>query len=936
DLHWADRPSLLLLQFFAREIAATRLLVIGSYRHTELRRGHPLAAVLGELTLGSRLLLRGLGEQEIAEFLTARTGHQPPAAVTSAVARETGGNPFFLSEVARLLATDRDVRDAGSWTTQIPQGVREVVGRRLDRLSEETNRVLAVASVIGREFTLDVLVRVSGLPSERVSAALDEAVAAEILAAVAAAGRYAFSHALIHETLYEELPPARKATLHQRVGEALEERHRGNIEPHLSEVALHFYRAASPGDAGKAIDVLRRAARAAEAILGYEDAARQYERALELIELEPRIEERERCELLLALACAQGRSGDGRRARKSFFEAARVAKRLDASDLLAEAALGAGLDLGGDLEGIATVGHADEVLVELLREALDALPQEGSLRARLLARLAAALYWSDAREERTELARDAIEMASCAGDDAARVAVLNCARYALLGPGGVEERLRSSTEMLRLARDVGDRQRMLEALRWRVMDLLELGDLAGADLDVDAHTRLSEEIRQPFSIWLSVAWKAMRALLEGRYRAGEELAQEAMAIGQRTQNPHATSFFGAQVFRPWVEQGNLAAVEAAVGGILDQAPAVHGVRCALAFALAELGRPDEARLELERLGARGFRDINRDAVWLVSMTFLAEAAARIGDTERAATLYDLLAPHAALGVVVGPPPVAWYGPVAHYLGCLASTLGRTEEAEVHFQRAIERSLAMGSRPWLAQSELEYARMLDRIGRSDEARERQNRALDIARALGMSRLLDRAAPLAERTPQALHVLPSSFRLVGDSWSISYDGRTLRVRDAKGVAYIARLLRHPGQEFHVADLAGTGDGEAPVRLGDAGAILDDRARAAYRARLDELRAELEEAERWSDGGRIERLRGEIDILTAQLASAYGLGGRPRRAADDVERVRKAVTNRIRDAIVRLRKAHPPLGQHLQNAVRTGTFCRYAPEKPIAWDA
>jgi hypothetical protein len=200
DLHWADKPSLLLLQFLARELRGARLMVLATYRDVELRRQHPLSQTLGELSregLSQRILLRGLTERDVARFIEITSGISPPQALVDAVYRETEGNPFFVNEIVRLLVADGRLErpeEVKSWSVTIPQGVREVVGRRLDHLSEECNGVLTVASVIGREFGLDALERVSDVTNDRLLEVLEEAVAARVVAeAPRAVGHYSFT-----------------------------------------------------------------------------------------------------------------------------------------------------------------------------------------------------------------------------------------------------------------------------------------------------------------------------------------------------------------------------------------------------------------------------------------------------------------------------------------------------------------------------------------------------------------------------------------------------------------------------------------------------------------------------------------------------------------------------------------------------------------------
>ena len=260
DLHWADKPSLLLLQFLARELGPLRLLVLGSYRDVELGRQHPLEETLAELTrtqLCERILLRGLQAVDVARFIELTAGREPPAALVEAVYRETEGNPFFVSEVVRLLQSDgrlEDLERVASWSVEIPQGVRQVIGRRLSALSEEANRILTIASVIGREFELSVLARAADSAAGEVLERIEEAEDARIVVEMeGAAGRYRFSHALIRETLYDELRTTHRLRLHRRVAEVLESL-AGSDESRLAELSHHFCEAATGGDVEKAVD----------------------------------------------------------------------------------------------------------------------------------------------------------------------------------------------------------------------------------------------------------------------------------------------------------------------------------------------------------------------------------------------------------------------------------------------------------------------------------------------------------------------------------------------------------------------------------------------------------------------------------------------------------------------------------------------------------
>ncbi|MGI8553090.1 MAG: ATP-binding protein, partial [Dehalococcoidia bacterium] len=330
DLHWADTASLRLLQFLVQRLGDAPLLLVGTYRDTDLDRRHPLAEVLPSLrrtTAFERLLLHGLSREEVEGLMAARAGHALDAAgqrLAEALHRETEGNPFFIGEVLRhLTETGRLRQTDGRWSVAagsiaelgIPEGVREVIGRRLSRLSQETNRLLTVASVIGREFDAVILERVAGVDADAVDAALEEAETAHVVERLPRSlTGCRFNHALIRETLREELPPRRRVRLHRQVGEALEQQYARSLDSHLSELAYHFLEgAAGGGDIERAIDYARRAAERALTQYAYEAAVRQYEAALALLDETEAADTVRRCDLLLLLAHALIEAGEPRR-----------------------------------------------------------------------------------------------------------------------------------------------------------------------------------------------------------------------------------------------------------------------------------------------------------------------------------------------------------------------------------------------------------------------------------------------------------------------------------------------------------------------------------------------------------------------------------------------------------------------------------------------
>jgi len=759
DLHWADKPTLLLLKHVMESQEEAPLLILGTYRKTELGQAHPLADALGDLRRTQavdRLSLHGLDQAATGALVQAFAGHDFPAAFARAVCAQTEGNPLFIVEALRhLTETGVIVRRAGRWASHlrpeqvgIPEGVKEVIGRRLSRLSEACHQLLRIAAVAGREFDLDILARVSGLSDEPLVNALEEAVRVAVLVEVPQTiGRYSFAHILIRETLYAELTATRRVRLHGRLAEALESARPGTLEEDLPLLAYHFLEAAPGGDVDKAIGYATRAGERATRLLAYEEAAYHYERALRTLDLKPTADARARAELLLARADSLWSTGDTNSARETFFAAAELARGMRAPDVLARAALGA----GGRASGF-QIGVVDQPLIELLEEGLAALEGDDTpLSARLMARLAEALAFSEARERGGALARQAIEIARRNHDPAALAHVLRHARWALWAPDNVEERLATSSEMVRLAEAVGDAETALTGRALRFVDLMEVGEIAEADGELATLARTAEELRQPVYVYLTHLRRTMRLLLEGRFVEAEAQALQTPALAREAQIETADHAFGAQMFSVRMHQGRLAELEGPVKALVEQYPGVPGWRAVLASLYSELGRRDDARRELEIVTANGLADLPRDLNRNVALAQLASVCACLGDTERAALVYELLQPIAGRCILAAGS--ASLGSASRPLGILAATMRRWEDATRHFEDALQMNARIGSRPWVAYTEHAYATML--VARGEPAdvtkvRELLARARATAEEFGMTALVERVTTLEQES------------------------------------------------------------------------------------------------------------------------------------------------------------------------------------------
>src|SRR5262245_41739310 len=439
DLHAADLSSLLLLQFLAAELHETRILAVGTYRGGDARRAPDVASLLADLARGNRrITLGGLAEHDIALLIEQSAGIAPSAELVAAVHRVTEGNPFFADEIVRLLAAEGRLHspDALGARLRLPDGVREAIRRRFAPLPVKCQEILTLAAVVDHEFDARLLQTVSDRSMEQVTEVLDDAVAAGIVEQVSPPfGRFRFSHALLRETLYEDLSSVRRQLLHRNIGETLERIYAGNLDRHIATLAYHFCQAAPAGVGEKAIDYAVRAGGRAMHLLAYEEAVGHFELALHTLDVVGDSRDDLRCELLLGLGTAQGAAGGRRHSQDAFMQAADAARAAGHAEKFAEAVLGLGRQ-DAFHDAFEAPRKPDHPLVHLVEEALAGLPAEdSSLRARLLSRLASAIFWkAGSYERRRLLVRGAVEMAERLGDSGALAEALTNKRMALMGP----------------------------------------------------------------------------------------------------------------------------------------------------------------------------------------------------------------------------------------------------------------------------------------------------------------------------------------------------------------------------------------------------------------------------------------------------------------------------------------------------------------------
>jgi class 3 adenylate cyclase/tetratricopeptide (TPR) repeat protein len=741
DVHWADEPTLVYLRHLVRASGSFPLLVIATYRDTELVRTHPLSETLADFRKEAgveRVALRGLDADEVRSLLESFAGQRLDAAGEAAARTlwaETEGNPFFVRQmIGHLVETEALVRQDDRWVLTgpvaelgLPEGVREVIGRRLSRLSPMVNELMIGAAVIGREFDVSVLAAITGHRDDDIVDALEEALAARVIGEVPAQlGRYAFSHALIRTTLYEEISTNRRVRLHRAVARNLEA---AGVD--VGEVAYHFYEAASLGDAATALQWAQRAAEDATAKAGYELAISWYERALEIEEILAPPDPARRAALFIALGRARNNAGAVLSARSDFVAAAALARQAGRPDLLARAAIHYGGPYPGLIDPFDTVGPT------LLAEADSALPLvDSALRVAVLGAQVTWLAKSPDRDATLGHAEKALAMARRLGQPFAIFRALQNYLFALHGAPRPEDRVPLADEAVELAQSLGNPTLVTAALGWKASPLLALGRLSEVIDLYHECDRLDPRRTAHFGNEFELAWAA----IEGRMHDWEQLARRF---------PTVTEGYMARVIASWNRL-----VLAWLQG-RDEFPTLlqrhradvqkHGLDGlpVEAFVAAAEGRVDDARQVLN--------GPERESWWHAVATvqhkaagFSAPFVAAFGDHDHIVALYDYLIDHSGTWVVQYTNH--YVGAADHHLGVLARALGRVDEAEDRLRAALASYDAGPERLYRAAALVELAELAAERDDTQRCRDLLAMAEPEAHQMGLAPLLTRCARL----------------------------------------------------------------------------------------------------------------------------------------------------------------------------------------------
>ena len=700
DLQWADRSTIALLRHLARSLTESPILLIGTYQGNDLRRDNGLTEFIAERHRGLPLRvipMQGLNRDDTADLAAMLAGRPLPPALISELWRETEGHPFFVGEVLRHLLESGELYErAGRLHTAtavehltLPASVRDVIEQRIDRLDDDVRDVLRVAAVAGREFDVSLLEQVLEIHDDRLLRLLDVATAARVIGPVPdTLDRYRFAHAMVRQTLYQAMAPARRVRLHQRIAEGLERRNEPDREVPHAELAEHYFGAAAGSEfIAKAIEHTIAAGRLAVAQLAFEEAAAHFERALKALSMDSKAPSGSmRCEVLLDLADCRWALGAYGRSRETFAEAAELARSLRMPTAMARAALGFG---GGIYFG---AGLINEQSIQLLEEALAVLANEESpLRAALLAHLAAAMTLAAPYERRSALASEAEILARGLGDTDVLADVISRSMWSTATPDNLDARIAATAELDAITAHQGGPILRVEAMLWLSTTQVENGNVQVARRLRRELDDLVAHARQPYLEWLAWTHRVHVATLDRPSSELEELVWRGLELGQAAQNATSVAIFGAHLLYLRYLQGRFPESHAVALAFADHFAAVPTFRIGYAFVCAEIGLREEARRVLAEYMDDGLKSLPRDVFRLTCLDLLAHISASLEDRELARTVYELYHPFAERIVIVGAvgPPI---GCAHHDLGVLATVFWRlrSRRAPLHEGHGVGR------------------------------------------------------------------------------------------------------------------------------------------------------------------------------------------------------------------------------------------------------
>ena len=710
DLHCCGSSSLQLVRHLARSPHLRRLLIVGTYRPTDLDPDSPEAALVAGLRAeasASHLELGPLSPRAL-RGLAASFGVDPGVVdrVGDLAEHESGGLALYACELIRTIAEGGRVEEGAN----LPRSLQVLISSRAHGLGPDVHAQLSVASVAGTSFDPAIVAAACELPAVEFAEVLGRAERSGLVRRDPSSDRYAFGHALTARCMYQELSPDRRAAVHGRLAAAMERAAESAEAVEPGRIAHHWERAEPPEHARAG----RWAALAADRALARFDpdaATRWYEHALELYDRVRPEDSARRCDLLLGLGAAL-RLGGSARFREVLLQAARLALELDDTDRLVSAVL---TNNRGFVSAIGEFDRERLAMLELAAERVTDVPR----RALVLAQLALELTFSPERERRHELAEQSLRLARGVGEPQLLVRVLNRNLISRWEPGNARERIKLANESIKIGGGLDDPLDLFHGLHWRAAAELEACEIDGAHRSINEQARIASRLGDPTADWLTACSQCQRFALRGRLREAEEAAEHAATMGRTSDQPDALPFYASQIASIRWQQGRLHELAPLLDAALEHHPGLPAFRSLVALARAAAGNEDGVREVIAIDRDEGFSKLPRDPTWLAGTVTYAHAVAEVGDVEAAETLLELLMP---LRGLLATTSVSAWGLTDQALGRLAATLGDEEAAIDHLDRAIREYARFPAPIWRGQAMVDLATVLRRANRDPSRRD----------------------------------------------------------------------------------------------------------------------------------------------------------------------------------------------------------------------
>lgn len=747
DLHAADETSLRLLGFVGREISNSRVLIVATVRDDYLIPGSEEELKLSAAARAAatqHISLEPLSPEEVSEFVGRSTGREWSDESVEVLHRQTGGNPFFLSQLAPLLAEldEQDLEAGRSLERLLPRGLRQSVLQQLAGLPTESETILQVACVSGLRFAKDSIRRIlADVGDEQFDESIDKLSRRGILIVDQLDPEFLrFTHGLVRDTLYAELTQEERGKLHLRVAEELESNSGIGSASQIAELAHHFFEARYAGAKKQAYEYAIQAGRQSVASLAYEDARHHFVNALGISDRIEGLATSERADLLVELGRSEQRAGNRDLATETLERAAELARGMGDVERLAQIAIISS-------ETVETFGNGlvDPPTIRLLDSALTLLPSgDSALRARATAALAINGYWDPERFfEAHELADQAVEMSRRLGDDEALLASLVELCRILAGPVQGFDNGALLDEGVHLAERLDLPEYKAEFQRLKMWNLFGEGRIEEAEAEAALAAPTYEQLRGLASEFLKW-WQNSRAIMRGEFELADALGSEILEAAERRDSSRGVTTFAALFLSARWLQGRIGEVVEITAHMERNYTAVPLAPAFTARAHVAAGNLDEARARLERQIGRDGPVYHKTWAWLSSTCIMGEVAVALGDSSRCRSLYEALLPYSHRHVSTAA--LTYLGSVSYYLGQLARQLGWHTVSEQHLHAALEMHSAVGARPLVAWARFALAELAQERGRTDDATSNAKIACEVAEKLQMQNLVDRARQL----------------------------------------------------------------------------------------------------------------------------------------------------------------------------------------------